>query len=85
MLTTTPSPQQPRLRAGLGLRLIPIGENRWRLVDSAGLIIGHVDAFTEARGLRYRAQRYHPATRMFRELGAFWSLDDAVDCLRYAR
>ncbi|MEQ6898285.1 hypothetical protein [Microbacterium sp. KR10-403] len=85
MLTTTPAAQPPRLRAGLGLHLIAIGENRWRLVDAAGLIVGHVDTFTEARGIRYRALRYHPATRMFRELGAFWSLDDAVDCLRYAR
>ena len=85
MVMTTRTAPSPRLHPGLGLRLIPIGDSRWRLVDAAGLIIGHVDTVTEARGTRYRALHYHPGSRSFRELGAFWSLDDAVDCLRYAR
>ena len=79
------SPAAPRLRTGMGLRLTTIGEGRWRLVDAAGLIVGHIDTYTEARGTRYRALRYHPTARTMREIGAFWSLENAVDCLRYAR
>ena len=85
MLSTSHTTRTPRLRPSIGLRLTTIGEGRWRLVDRAGLIIGHVDTLTEPRGTRYRALRYHAASRSLRELGAFWSLDDAVDCLRYAR
>lgn len=85
MLITSSESRVPRLRPGLGLHLASIGESRWRVLDRAGLIIGHIDSFTEARGIRYRALKYHAASRAFRELGAFWSLDDAVDCLRYAR
>ncbi|QAY61468.1 hypothetical protein ET475_16860 [Microbacterium protaetiae] len=85
MVTTTPISGAPRLRANLGLRLAAIGAHRWRVVDAAGLIVGHIDEFRTARGIRYRALRYHAGSRAFRELGAFWSLDDAVDCLRYAR
>lgn len=85
MLSTSLLPATPRLRPELGLRLHSAGADRWRVVDAAGLIVGHIDASHDARGIRYRALRYHSGARAFRELGAFWSLDDAVDCVRYAR
>lgn len=85
MLSTSDTTRTPRLRPGIGLHLATIGAGRWRVLDRAGLIVGHVDTVSEARGTRYRALRYHAASRSLRELGAFWSLDDAVDCLRYAR
>ncbi|GAA3770126.1 hypothetical protein GCM10022240_23040 [Microbacterium kribbense] len=81
----TPAAGPPRLRPGTGLHLMPIGRDRWRVVDAAGLIVGHIGAEHEARGTRYRARRYHPGSRAFLDLGAFWSIDDAVDCLRYGR
>mgnify|MGYP001135566904 CR=1 FL=1 len=84
-ITTSTATQMPRLRAGTGLRLSPIGEGRWRVIGTSGLIVGHIDAFAHPHGVRYRAMRYHPGSRAFRELGAFWSLDDAADCLRFGR
>jgi hypothetical protein len=87
-MTTTLTPRvptPPRPRTGIRLRLAPIGEGRWRVVDPTGLIIGHIDARPDPSGVRYRARRYHPGARAFVELGAFWSVDDAVDCLRYSR
>ena len=75
----------PALRRGTPLRLHPVGAGRWRVVDSTGRIVGHVDEVPDPLGTRYRARRYHPASRAFRDIGDFWSADDAVDCLRFAR
>ncbi|WP_036284127.1 hypothetical protein [Microbacterium luticocti] len=82
--TLSPTPRtRPRLQASL--RLVPIGCDHWRVLDAAGLIVGHVDARADPHGTRYRARRYQPAARRFLELGEFWSIDDAVDCLRLSR
>lgn len=81
MYTTSVVPPMPRLRT-TGLRLAAIGPDRWRVLDHGGLIIGHVDARAETRGIRYRTLRYHSATRSLIEVGRFWSIDDAVESLR---
>lgn len=82
---TIRSDELPRLRPGTGLRLVRAGAGRWRVLDLAGRIIGHLDAREDARGLRYRARRYHAPSRAFLDLGGFWSADDAVDALRFGR
>ncbi|MBN9152865.1 MAG: hypothetical protein J0I44_05725 [Microbacterium sp.] len=85
-LTIAPSSiQTPALRRGTPLQLLAVGNGRWRVMDAAGRIAGHLDALLDPRGVRYRARRYHPGSRAFRDLGDFWSADDAVDCLRFAR
>lgn len=74
----------PVLRRTSGTRLVGAGPRLWRVVAGA-LVIGHLRAVPHPGGLRYRAERFHSGARTFRALGEFWSADDAVDCLRFAR
>ncbi|GAA1913251.1 hypothetical protein GCM10009775_02350 [Microbacterium aoyamense] len=57
----------------------------WRVIDRDGRVIGHLQAIGVGDAMRYRARRFHASIRGFRDLGEFWTADDAVDCLRYAR
>ena len=75
----------PPLRGGTPVRLAQAASGLWRVINTEGRIIGHVEARVEHEGIRYRARRFHAATRAFRDLGAFWSADDAVECLRLGR
>lgn len=75
----------PPLDRRVGVRLDFAGPALWRVVDHAGLVIGHVQTLVGDAGVRYRAKRFHARSRAFRALGDFWSPDDAIDCLRYAR
>lgn len=68
-----------------GMRLVPVADATWRVIDPVGRAIGHLDAAGTSSGLRYRARRYHAPTRSFRSLGDFWSAAEAVDCLRLSR
>lgn len=70
----------PRLR----VQLVPAGPALWRVLAPSGRVIGHLQAFAEDGGIRFRARRFHVATHAFRDLGDFWSADDAVECLRFA-
>lgn len=79
------SDESPTLRTALGAQLIHVAQGRWRVVDAAGRAIGHVMTEVAPEGLRYRAQRFHAPTRSFRDVGTFWSADDAVTALRYSR
>lgn len=56
----------------------------WRVTDRRGLVIGHIQAIASGDGPRFRARRFHSASRAFRDLGDFWRAADAVDCLRFA-
>lgn len=67
------------------VRLSAAAPALWRVTDASGIVIGHLQAVAFAQGVRYRARRFHPASRSFRDLGDFWSADDAVDCIRFAR
>jgi hypothetical protein len=84
-LLVADSPMTPLLHRAGSLHLTGAGPALWRVIDAGGRVIGHLQAFVDARGVRYRARRFHMATRAFRDLGDFWSADDAVDCLRFAR
>ena len=75
----------PRLRHGTPVHLMPAAAGLWRVVDARGRIIGHLEAVAQVYGVRYRARRFHAASRAFRDLGDFWSADDAIDCLRFVR
>lgn len=79
------APTTPVLRVGTPVRLIAAAAGLWRVVDRRGMIIGHVETLTRSHGVRYRARRFHAPSRTFRDLGEFWSPDDAVDCVRFAR
>lgn len=75
----------PPLAPASGYRLVSAGPQLWRVIDRAGTIIGHLSAHRLGDAVRYRARRYHPGTRLLRDVGEFWSPDDALDCLRYSR
>ncbi|HET6300306.1 hypothetical protein [Microbacterium sp.] len=68
-----------------GIRLVPAGPALWRVLDRSGRAIGHLQAVLKPEGVAWRARRFHRLTRELRDLGDFWSPDDAVDCLRFAR
>jgi len=78
---TTPPTLAPRLR----VRLTAAAPSLWRVLEPGGLVIGHLQAVAQAGGTRFRARRFHAASHAFRDLGDFWSADDAVECLRLAR
>ncbi|MFT4052357.1 MAG: DNA mismatch repair protein [Microbacterium sp.] len=68
-----------------GLTLRAVSDSRSRLLDRAGRILGHVRTEPTNAGARFHAEHFDPARRRLREVGAFWSLDEAVECLRYLR
>ena len=76
---------QPILSKGTPVRLTWAAPALWRVMDASGRVIGHLQASAQRQGVRYRARRFHTASRTFRELGEFWSADDAIECLRFAR
>ncbi|WP_228484804.1 hypothetical protein [Microbacterium cremeum] len=75
----------PVLARGADVRLASAAPSLWRVLDRSGRVLGHVQAVPDGSGMRFRARRFHAASRAFRDLGDFWSPDDAVDCLRFAR
>lgn len=78
------SPGVPALLRN-GVRLLPVGAGRWRVVTRNGVVAGHVEASGDGPARRFRARRFHAATRAFRDVGEFWSVEEAVECLRLYR
>lgn len=68
-----------------GVRLLPVGPGRWRVVTHSGVVAGHLEAHGDGPVRRYRARRFHGATNSFRDVGEFWSPTEAVECLRLLR
>ncbi|AZS36976.1 hypothetical protein CVS47_01599 [Microbacterium lemovicicum] len=57
----------------------------WRITGRDGRVIGHIRATGQGATLRYGALRYQPLSRAFRDLGDFWSCEQALDTLRLSR
>lgn len=68
-----------------GVRLLPVGPARWRVVARDGVVAGHLEAHGDGPARRFRARRFHAATGAFRDVGEFWSAEEAVECLRLYR
>jgi hypothetical protein len=81
-LDAAPAPTVP---PGVPVRLARATASLWRVIDRSGRVIGHLQAIAQSDGVRFRARRFHAASRAFLELGDFWSAADAIDCLRFAR
>ena len=79
------SSDTPILTSHSRVRLIPAAPSLWRVLDSAGIVIGHLQQVAHADGIRFRARRFHRPSRSLRDIGQFWSADEAVECLRFAR
>ncbi|MFC8681386.1 hypothetical protein ACFT30_07665 [Microbacterium ureisolvens] len=75
----------PTLKMPTALRLVSVAPSLWRVLDPRGIVIGHLQARSQPGGTRYRARRFHAPSHGFRELGDFWSADDALECIRLAR
>jgi hypothetical protein len=69
-------------RTGSGIALVPIRNGLWRVTRPDGQVLGYVEAFTAPHGERYRAKRLIARQRRFLVDGEFWTMADAVDCLR---
>lgn len=87
MTLTLPNPPSafPPLARAQNVRLVAAAPLLWRIVERGGRVIGHVQAVGEGSDFRYRARRFHAPSRAFRDLGEFWSIDDAVECVVFAR
>lgn len=75
----------PALASNPRVRLVPAAPSLWRVLDARGIVVGHLQQVSHPGGLRFRARRFHPPSHAFRDVGEFWSADEAVDCLRFAR
>ena len=85
LISEAPAAGTPMLSRAKNVRLIPAAPALWRVTDRTGRVIGHLQAVPEGRDIRYRARRFHAPSRAFRDIGEFWSADDAVECVRLAR
>lgn len=65
-------------------RLVRAADHLWRVQDQRDHVLGHLRIVADPIGLRYRAERLHLATGVFRIVGEFWRADDAVAVLRYS-
>lgn len=73
----------PRL-ASSRERLVRAADRLWRVQDQRDHVLGHLRIVADPLGLRYRAERLHLATGVFRIVGEFWRADEAVAVLRYS-
>lgn len=75
----------PLLSPRTRMRLVAAAPSLWRVLEPGGRVIGHLQEVAQPGGIRFRARRYNPTAHAFRDLGDFWSADDAVECLVFAR
>jgi len=64
-----------------GLRLLSVKPDLWRVANTSGTVLGHIERQPSADGDRFAARRLVFATRMM-DLGVFCRMDDAADCFR---
>lgn len=65
-----------------GIALTRLHNDLWRVTRPAGDVLGYVESFPTPAGERYRAKRLVPRQGRFLVDGEFWSMNDAVECLR---
>lgn len=65
-----------------GLTAIQLHDSLWRVTRPEGDVVGYIERFSEARGIRYRAKRLIVRQQRFVSIGEFWSMDDALQCFR---
>lgn len=66
-------------------RLVRLGADRWRVLDRDGSVRGLVETVVTPAGTRFRASRFHLASRAFRSVGDFWTIAEASETLRLSR
>lgn len=68
-----------------GVTVRAVSARRWRVLDRTGRVLGHLRAERMRDGVRFHAERFDLAAARMRDLGAFWTAAEAVECLRYLR
>lgn len=63
-----------------GITLVRVHDQLWRVTRPDGEVLGYVEQFGVAGGLRFRAKRFMSSRGRFLPMGEFWSIDDAIDC-----
>lgn len=81
-MTTISVSTDPRLRS---YRLAPTSDRLWRVVDAAGLVIGHLARIGGEGPDRFGARRFRASVGGFVELGEFCRIEDAVAALHDSR
>ncbi|RUQ97537.1 hypothetical protein [Labedella endophytica] len=64
------------------LRIDARGDRLWRVSTDSFAVVGRVERIDTAGGEVYLAKRYSSSHARFVDHGRFWSLDDALECLR---
>jgi hypothetical protein len=64
------------------IRVDARGDRLWRVSTSGFAVVGHVELLDTAGGEVFLAKRYSPTYARFVDHGRFWTLEDAVACLR---
>ena len=68
--------------ATTSLTAVQLNDSLWRVTRPAGDVLGYVERFSESRGIRYRAKRLNVRQQRFVTIGEFWSMPEALQCLR---
>ena len=71
-------------RSHRGINCTRLHDALWRVTRGSGEVMGYLERFEEPRGTRYRAKRFLARQRGFVIAGEFWSIDDALDALRFS-
>lgn len=66
-----------------GITCVQLHDELWRVTRTDGGVIGYLERFIDPRGERFRAKRLIPLQHRFIVVGEFWSIDDALDALRF--
>jgi hypothetical protein len=77
--------EPPSVAPMYGVHLAPAAARLWRVVAVDGRVIGHLQSIGDGTTAKYAAKRFHVASRAFRDLGQFWSADDAIQTLVFSR
>lgn len=84
-MTAPDSRIPPSVAPMYGVHLTPAAARLWRVVTVDGRVIGHLQAIGDGAAAKFAAKRFHVASRAFRDLGEFWSADDAIQTLVFSR
>jgi hypothetical protein len=82
--TITQAPA-PASHAAGAIRVDARGERLWRVSTTGFAVVGRVELLDTAGGDVFLAKRYSPTYARFVDHGRFWTLEDAVACLRTGR
>ena len=79
MITLAP----PTIPTRRGLAVVQLRDDLWRITRTSGDVLGYVEAFGVPGAARFRAKRMLVQQRRFLVIGEFWTMDDALDSLRF--